>query len=105
MKVLDLVLKAKWYNMIESGVKTEEYREMKDYWRRRLTTYNPFEPMFDYNFKDHCKNFDSVKFHYGYTNKTMVYKIEEIKMGVGKHEWGAPINEHVFIIKLGKRIE
>ena len=26
MKILDLPLKAKWYDMIESGVKTEEYR-------------------------------------------------------------------------------
>lgn len=28
---LFLPLKAKWYNMIESGEKTEEYREIKPY--------------------------------------------------------------------------
>lgn len=27
MKILHLPLKAKWYEMIESGVKTEEYRK------------------------------------------------------------------------------
>lgn len=27
MKTLHLPLKAKWYEMIENGVKTEEYRE------------------------------------------------------------------------------
>lgn len=32
MKILDLPLKAKWYDMIESGVKPEEYREIKPYW-------------------------------------------------------------------------
>ena len=29
MKTLDLVLKHKWYDMIESGLKTEEYREIR----------------------------------------------------------------------------
>ena len=36
MKILDLPLKATWYDMIESGVKTEEYREIKPYWSKRL---------------------------------------------------------------------
>jgi hypothetical protein len=31
MKTLNLVLKKKWYDMIESGEKTEEYRELKSY--------------------------------------------------------------------------
>ena len=33
---LFLPLKAKWYDMIESGIKTEEYREFKEYWFKRL---------------------------------------------------------------------
>ena len=36
MKKLDLILKAKWYDMIESGAKTEEYREITPYWVNRL---------------------------------------------------------------------
>lgn len=32
MRILHLPLKAMWYEMIESGVKTEEYREIKPYW-------------------------------------------------------------------------
>lgn len=36
MKTLHLPLKAKWYEMIESGVKTEEYREIKPYWENRI---------------------------------------------------------------------
>lgn len=35
-KILYLPLKKKWYEMIESGEKPEEYREDKPYWRRRL---------------------------------------------------------------------
>ena len=32
--VLDLPLKKEWYNMIESGIKKEEYRIDKPYWRK-----------------------------------------------------------------------
>lgn len=39
MKTLDLVLKGKWYDMIASGEKTEEYREIKPYWEKRLLDY------------------------------------------------------------------
>lgn len=37
VKILHLVLKKKWYEMQESGEKTEEYRELSPYWRKRLT--------------------------------------------------------------------
>lgn len=36
MKILHFSLKAKWYRMIESGEKPEEYREIKHYWAFRL---------------------------------------------------------------------
>lgn len=39
MKILDLVLKGKWYDMIASGEKKEEYREIKPYWEKRLLDY------------------------------------------------------------------
>ena len=41
--VLDLVLKKKWYDMIESGEKTEEYREIKPYWEKRLVDYKAIQ--------------------------------------------------------------
>lgn len=40
MKTLNLVLTGKWYDMIASGEKTEEYREIKPYWEKRLLDYN-----------------------------------------------------------------
>lgn len=35
-KILNLVITKKWYDMIKSGEKTEEYREIKPYWVARL---------------------------------------------------------------------
>ena len=36
MKTLHLTLKKKWFDMIASGKKKEEYREIKPYWFERL---------------------------------------------------------------------
>lgn len=123
-ETLHLPLKAKWYEMIESGVKTEEYREIKPYWVQRLcpcTHYcsnghfseGYFHCIFDCKaFHGHMNYYRNgkrigahtrVKFSYGYTRRTMTFEIESITIGRGNPEWGAPDKE-VFIIKLGKRI-
>lgn len=39
--ILKLTLKKKWFDMIESGVKLEEYREIKPYWMARLLNVPP----------------------------------------------------------------
>lgn len=31
-KILYLSLKKEWYNLIDGGLKTEDYREIKPYW-------------------------------------------------------------------------
>lgn len=35
-RVLHLTIKEPWFSMIRDGIKTEEYREDKPYWRVRL---------------------------------------------------------------------
>ncbi len=35
-KILNLVVTKKWFDMIASGEKTEEYREIKGFWLNRL---------------------------------------------------------------------
>jgi len=88
MKTLDLPLKKKWYEMIESGEKREEYRECKDYWRKRLIDLYTLRP----------KPYTHVRFRYGFTKRTMLFKIDSITINVGNPDWGAPFYP-VFIIK------
>lgn len=88
MKILDLPLKKEWYEMIEGGEKKEEYRETKEYWRKRLTG----------------KHYTHVRFRYGYTKRTMLFELDSVTVGQGKPEWGAP-KEKVYILHLGKRID
>ena len=107
LRTLHLSLKKEWYNMIESGIKTEEYREIKPFWCKRLI-HDYDESMEEFGaiiFDDkNFKQYDRIKFIYGYTKKYMVFECTGIVVCIGNTEWGASDNP-VFIIKLGKRIE
>lgn len=117
MKTLFLPLKKEWYNLIESGIKTEEYREIKKHWISRLCVHEDGRPItrayanyLEHNISSlctaiHCEvlrfsRYTQVRFSYGYTRRTMTYKIESITIGIGSPRWGAPAKP-VFIIKLG----
>lgn len=83
---LHLVLKAKWYNLIESGEKTSEYREVKPYWDNRLN-----------------KHYDTVTFQKGYNKNPpkMTFEIISIEKTSAPNDLEL---EEVYEIKLGKRL-
>jgi len=107
-KILHLNLKKEWFDMILSGEKKEEYREIKRYWTRRLTHHNVFllsfltERIQKYNM--HCKYFDEICFSNGYrkNRRQMFIKYEGIRIGYGRKEWGAEGGVLYYIIGLGK---
>lgn len=95
-RTLHLHLMAPWYDMIASGQKKEEYREIKDHWTKRLlTTANYPESPVAYN---------TVLFYRGYTSYTIKFEIKSITVGYGKPEWGAKPNKMYYVISLGKQI-
>lgn len=96
-KTLHLVLKAVWYDMIESGIKKEEYRTINPYWIKRLSHETGYG--LEYN------DFDIVTFHYGYTNRTMEFELADIEEKTGRPEWGATEGEKYFVLTLGNRIQ
>ena len=123
MKVLDLSLKHCWYDMIASGEKKEEYRDLRPYYANRLLygcslgvkqyweevfanaqTKDWFKP--EMLLRDYGSRFyDAVRFHRGQGSPvTMLVECLGISVGKGKPEWGAPEDKEVFIIKLGKRL-
>ena len=89
IKILHLPLKAKWYEMQESGEKTEEYRELTEYWRKRLIDHETLR----------AKPYTHACFRYGYTRRCFINRIDSITIGMGLPEWGAPTDREVFIIK------
>lgn len=56
MATLHLVLKEEPFFMIAAGTKQEEYRDLKPYWTKRLTTTT-----------GQFRHFDLVRFQHGYT--------------------------------------
>jgi len=126
MKTLHLTLKKKWFDMIASGEKTEEYRELKDYWAQRLFNRieHPrsgyFSPYPDFWSKDYEFNgwnnftggapvfieFDAVIFRNGYSGGAplMSFRNPTISIDTGIPEWGAEPGKKYFVIKLGERV-
>lgn len=99
VKILHLPLKAKWYEMQESGEKPEEYRDITSYWCKRFLGVD--KPPFSLNTHQSCnvKNYTHVLLRYGYTKRCIIRRIDSITIGRGYPEWGAPPDRDVFIIK------
>ncbi len=105
--ILPLVLKGKWYDMIERGEKREEYREATDYWKTRIERW----------YDKYDRNDLVVEFRLGYSRnaKKMAYLCDGIwdpedwtwfGRGVSDQphtEWGEPEEPH-YIIALGERV-
>jgi len=100
MKVLHLTLKKKWFDMISSGEKKEEYRGYSHYWVRRLFK-DEVMPVF--------KDFDSVHFvnggNFHPSHPSITVQCLGIEIREGRPEWGAVEGVKYFVIKLVSRIE
>lgn len=113
MAVLHLTLKKKWFDMIASGEKKEEYREIKPYWIKRLL-YSSFmlnAPIADrvlingYEWHQPLP-IDVIIFKNGYSGGAPIMSIEckGIEVREGRTEWGAEPNKKYFVIKLGQKL-
>jgi hypothetical protein len=104
-KMLELVLKGKWFDMIESGVKKEEYRDLKPYWWKRIFTSNYENPaallVGGYNGRFSC-----VRFRRGYQKNapTMVWKLGHVGIGHAKPEWAEGHMNKMIVLPLHQRI-
>lgn len=112
MKTLHITLQKKWFDMTDSGEKTDEYRKIKPYWIQRLC-WHEYHNLSSYEIiakalsgEDIFKrNFDFVEAVNGYGSSRPRWKRKfiSIKIGRGHEAWGAP-EDFVFIIKLGEKI-
>jgi len=98
-KILHLTLKKKWFDMIASGEKFEEYREMKPYWEKRLCNMAKIDVG---NSIAVFKKYDLICFKNGYAKDapTMYVNCKGISVGWGEQKWGAESRLY-YIIKLG----
>jgi hypothetical protein len=80
MKILHLTLKKIWFDKIARGEKTNEFRDKKPYWIKRL--------------KD--KTFNEVWFRNGYSKNAPFMRVEWKRLNE---------TENIYKIKLGKILE
>jgi hypothetical protein len=128
MKNLQLSLKRKWFEMTKAGIKTEDYREINDYWCRRLLRVSDEiewdiwqEIIEDLNnpvrwdnkpikilghFGIWFTNFNHNIMTLGYPKKDDTERIirlehKGIEIRKGNPEWGAELGKLYFVIRHG----
>ena len=96
--VLPLVLKGKWYDLIASGEKREESRDVKPFWNKRLEKWWTRKP------GDARKRV--VAFSRGYKKADMFLVAIALCMTDTSEcpEWGEPDTPH-WGISLGRRVD
>lgn len=100
--MLILPIKKKWFEMIASGEKKEEYREIKPYWTKRFENYYEIAK---FNIELECSNFKEiyyrVVFRNGYQADSPTIKCKcKLRIGQGKQEWGAEPNKEYYILDI-----
>ncbi len=121
---LQLTIKKHWFDLIKSGEKTEEYRELKPYYVVRLLEpkngkkHNIKETELMINALEYhyhpkwdkelitagVKKYESIVFRNGRSASAPTIEVEYkgLKVAKGKLEWGAEPNKIYFVLVLGK---
>ena len=91
MKILDLVVKHKWYDMEESGEKPEEYRDLSVHWVKRFLRLNSgrdgaLKYLAPLPTSQVWQAYPHVRLHRGYTSNTMLLEIKSMHIGKGNPE-------------------
>lgn len=86
--MLTLPIKKKWFDMILSGEKKEEYREIKPYYMSR--------------FCGMCRaDSHEIRFRNGYSAQSPSFVARcMIEQGYGKPEWGAEEGKKYYVLKI-----
>lgn len=103
--MLTLPIKKKWFNLILSGEKKEEYREIKPYYDSRFKSYiSDIGNIHIINLEDGMGLIpveDMIIFRNGYSKNSPSAKCKiKITKGYGNHEWGAEPNKLYYVLKI-----
>lgn len=124
-KTLTITIKKKWFDMIASGEKKEEYREIKPYYLVRFMNLvgmpRPLQEEMcqdlqkdtmssGFAFNNHYGNYTGygyILFRNGYskTSPTIKVVLEWVEVAKGKPQWGAEPEKKYFVIRLGDIIK
>jgi hypothetical protein len=100
--MLTLPIKNKWFDLIRSGEKKEEYREIKPYYSKR------FSKIFGIGIEEGQMSSlvevpwpETIIFRNGYSpNSPKIKCVCRLKIGQGREEWGAEPGKNYYILKI-----
>lgn len=87
--MLTLPIKSKWFNMIVSGEKKEEYRAINDYYASR------FNKLLDENNQFWCV----LRNGYSASSPSVTVHVK-LSIGYGNPDWGAEPNEQYYVLSI-----
>lgn len=108
--LLILPIKKKWFDMILSGEKPEEYREIKPYWDVRIAKWLEIKPT-----KENIQRLKRLlrhgalswrpelkaKFINGYGSSRPLFVADcNVSIGTGRKEWGAEPGKEYYVIHI-----
>lgn len=92
--MLTLPIKKKWFDMILSGEKKEEYRKINSYYTTRFGIVYPNDPKY-------ADKYFNVTLSNGYRkNSPKIKCFCLIYKDYGKEEWGAEPNKLYYVLKI-----
>ena len=98
--MLTLPIKRKWFDMILSGEKKEEYRDIKPYYTRRFENELDFCQFF---FGEDCL---IIILRNGYSKNSPYIKVRcTLTKGYGKEKWGAETGKKYYVLKIVEIME
>lgn len=98
--MLVLPIKKQWFDMIVSGEKLEEYRNITPYYESRFG--NLFE-MYPSSYFPTGKDEHQLLLRNGYSSKSPSCVITtSLRIGFGKEEWGAEKGKKYYILQIQK---
>jgi hypothetical protein len=96
--MLILPIKKKWFDMILSGKKKEEYREIKPYYKSRFAKIFEMHP---YSYIPTGLDTHKIIFRNGYRSDSPSFiATVTLDIGTGKTEWGAEEEKDYYILKI-----
>lgn len=100
--MLTLPIRKKWFDMILSGEKKEEYREIKQYYASRFySNYIESGTGLEWVLNNNPIVYEEIIFRNGYRKDSPKIKCYcYISKGYGKQEWGAELNKEYYVLKI-----
>lgn len=96
--MLTLPIMGKWFNMILSGEKKEEYREIKPYYMVRFKKIFEMHPN---SYIPTGKGIKKIRFRNGYGSSRPEFIAEcSLDIKTGREEWGAENGKEYYTLKI-----